>query len=175
MTDADETAPGANRRERIRLEQFPEYGRWFRPGSPEERQFRLMRRIGRISRLWLARFEEELRPLGQTQSRWEVLMFLALWGDGATQAALAKRMEIEGPSLVRLLDKLEHDGLVERVASGVDRRAKLVHLTAAGVDMVTRLTAVTNASRKRLLHGVGDREMDQAMQVLDRILGELEG
>ena len=52
-------------------------------------------------------------------------------------------MGLDGSSLVRLLDALAAQGLVERQAHASDRRVKLVHLTAAG-----KRTA--NGIRKRL-------------------------
>ncbi|MFC7692871.1 MarR family transcriptional regulator [Paeniroseomonas aquatica] len=71
----------------------------------------------------------EDRRFGLTEARWLALLALARGGDGMTQKDLAQRLLIEGPTLVRTLDWLERQGLVERRESTQDRRAKTLHLT----------------------------------------------
>ena len=54
------------------------------------------------------------------------------------QTDLAAALDIEGPSLVRLLDALERQGLVERCGEPDDRRVKTLRMTPAGHAMCTR-------------------------------------
>ena len=42
------------------------------------------------------------------------------------------RQRVEAPSMCRLVDRLERDGLVERRADPGDRRATRVHISAEG-------------------------------------------
>ncbi len=71
----------------------------------------------------------ELAPHGITFRQSQVLAWLALDGE-SSQAQLAARLMIEPPTLVGVLDRMERDGLITRVASSVDRRCKLVRATA---------------------------------------------
>ena len=55
--------------------------------------------------------------------------------DGTTQAGLAEALEITPQTLSVSLKKLVRDGLVEQESSELDRRAKLLHLTAKGKEV----------------------------------------
>ena len=63
---------------------------------------------------------EELTAHGITFRQCQVLAWLALEGE-QSQTELATRMNIEPPTLVRVLDRMERDGLVSR--SGCRRRS----------------------------------------------------
>ncbi len=58
------------------------------------------------------------------------------------QKELAAILDIEGPSLVRLLDTLEAQGLVERCGEADDRRAKILRMTMAGPAKYRKLEVV---------------------------------
>ncbi len=51
---------------------------------------------------------------------------------GLTQAMLARIMDVEGPTLLQALGKLEQNGLVERTRRDGDRRSFALQLTRAG-------------------------------------------
>jgi MarR family transcriptional regulator for hemolysin len=68
------------------------------------------------------------------------------------QTDLAAALDIEGPSLVRLLDALERQGLVVRCGEPDDRRVKTLHMTAAGHAMYTVLAATNQRVADHLLH-----------------------
>jgi DNA-binding MarR family transcriptional regulator len=52
--------------------------------------------------------------------------------DGISQAELARRQRVEAPSMCRMIDRLEREGLVARERDLVDRRVIRVHITAEG-------------------------------------------
>src|SRR5438876_5704766 len=74
---------------------------------------------------------ERLEPLGLSPRAWGVLSTLAESGP-LTQIELATTMAIDCIVMVYLFDDLEQRKLVERVRSPQDRRAFMIHLTAAG-------------------------------------------
>lgn len=62
--------------------------------------------------------------------------------DGQTQAELQRAIGgIENPTIVRTLDRMERDGLVERKQSQTDRRAFLIYLTEKG-NLVKKMSSV---------------------------------
>src|SRR5918997_3858468 len=93
-------------------------------------QWRLGRSIGQISRRWRARLDGRMAAFGLTEARWLPLLHLARGGDGLTQKALAARLGVEGPTLVRTLDWLEREGLGAPRAVPHDRRGQSVALMA---------------------------------------------
>lgn len=52
--------------------------------------------------------------------------------DGISQAELARRQRVEAPSMCRMVDRLEREGLVTRERDQDDRRVIRVRLTEAG-------------------------------------------
>jgi MarR family transcriptional regulator for hemolysin len=82
-------------------------------------------------RRWRARFNERMKSVSQTHARFAVLFWINDSGNAIGQRDLAERMGIEEPTLARLLDALEGQGMVKRSPSPFDRRAKLVSMTDA--------------------------------------------
>jgi MarR family transcriptional regulator for hemolysin len=96
-----------------------------------------------------AEFDARLTEAGGSLSTWLVLR--AVRRDVApSQRELADAVGIEGPTLVRHLDRLVDDGLVERRRDDGDRRITRIHLTAAGVDLLERLTDVAAANEAEI-------------------------
>ena len=72
--------------------------------------------VARVTRRWRKLLDERLKDLGVTQARWTTMVYLKEGGEGLTQRELAGLMAIENPTLVRLLDSLEQQHLIERRA-----------------------------------------------------------
>jgi MarR family transcriptional regulator for hemolysin len=95
-------------------------------------------------------FDACVRAKGLTLARARTLMHLAR-KDGMTQTELAEILEVEGPTLVRLLDGLEAQGLTERRPVEGDRRAKQIALTAVGQQIAAEVTRLANELREEVL------------------------
>ena len=63
-----------------------------------------------------------------------LLVFLS-FEPGLPISVLASRIRLSHAGTVRLIDRLESDHLVERRRHTADKRARLIHLTNAGVKM----------------------------------------
>ncbi len=125
--------------------------------------------LGETARLWRARLDERLRPLGLSQARWLVLLQLHRRGDGAVQKALAQWVGIEGPTLVRLLDRMSEDGWIERRELAQDRRAKTVHLTEQARGVIGRIDGVAAQLRHDLLVDLDPGQVEICMAVLRQV------
>ena len=79
----------------------------------------------------MARFRPLLRSHGLTEQQWRVLRALAEF-EPLDASELAARSFLLAPSLSRILQRLEKDGLIERRADSTDQRRQVVALTAAG-------------------------------------------
>ena len=91
---------------------------------------------------WRRLLDTRLRPEGLSQATWRTLFFVSRATNGIQQKDLAVAIGIEGPSLVRLLDRLESEGLLERQISPEDRRGKIVDLTELGRNRVLDIHGV---------------------------------
>jgi MarR family transcriptional regulator, 2-MHQ and catechol-resistance regulon repressor len=63
---------------------------------------------------------------------------------------IGKKVLLTSGSITVAVDRLETKGLVERRASGTDRRARIVHLTKDGRKLITRAFAEHAADMERL-------------------------
>ena len=134
----------------------------------------LTRKIMRFARRWRAIANEHLSRIGHTQARWEALYWIAVSQGGATQRELAECVGIEEPTLVRMLHRLEQEGLVERRASQADRRTKTIVLTKAAEPHLQAMRGVIDDLRVDVLRNLREDEIRQAVDVLDRMLERLE-
>ncbi|HSG88110.1 MAG TPA: MarR family transcriptional regulator [Pseudomonadales bacterium] len=125
--------------------------------------------LGRLGRIWRQQLDARLLARGVSYSRWVVLAYLTRLGEGINQKDLAGYMGIEAPTLVRLLDGLEAEGLVERRPHPADRRAKAVHLTANAAPELAQFNEVAREVRATLLDGISEADLETCLMVLDRI------
>lgn len=63
---------------------------------------------------------------------------------------IGRKVLLTSGSITAAVDRLESKGLVERRASETDRRAKIVHLTRSGKDVIGRVYADHAADMERL-------------------------
>jgi len=122
---------------------------------------------------WRTALDRRLRPLGYSRSRWMALFHVSRQ-DGITHRELAERMGIEAPTLVRLIDRMESEGLLKRCASETDRRVKHLRLSEAGYKEVERIWASASDLRQELLSGLSQAEIKNTLHVLQHIRSKLE-
>lgn len=126
----------------------------------------LMESLIRVMREFRRCYDNSAREGGLTMSRARVLSSLAQ-REGVTQAELAAELEIEAPSLKRLIDALEVAGLIERRPIETDARKKALYLTpeARRIPVTNFLAGV----QTDLLRGLNVAEQAVATSVLHRV------
>ncbi len=111
---------------------------------------------------------EELAGEGITYRQGQVLAWLALDGDLA-QCELAERMNVEPPSLVTVLDRMERDGLIARASCPNDRRRKVIRPTEAASPVWSRVVKCANRVRERSVHGLTRDQERELLSSLRRV------
>jgi DNA-binding MarR family transcriptional regulator len=125
-----------------------------------------------VARLMRTVYDRRVRSLGLTRSQWWVLNHL-FRGDGVTQTELAETLEIEKPTLGRLLDRLEAKGWVRREDDATDRRAWRVYLTDEVGPAMRELRAVAAELRRDALAGLSAAERERFVDTLLAIKANL--
>lgn len=87
------------------------------------------------------------------------ILLLSRLGDGVRLGVLAEHVGVEVPSLVRQIDQLCAAGLMERRDDPADRRAKTLHLTAAGHAQAAGIDALFLDVRNRMLCHIKDEDL----------------
>src|SRR5581483_3596367 len=125
-----------------------------------------------VARLMRTTFDWRGKSLGFTRSQWWVLNHLFRY-DGVTQSELAMLLEIEKPTLGRLLDRLEAKGWIRREGHADDRRAKRVFLTEEVQPTVKALRAAAAELRREALSGLSTEEQERFVDTLLTIKSNL--
>lgn len=118
-----------------------------------------------VARLLRKRFDQRARALGLSRAQWSVLAHLARH-DGIKQSALAEILEIEPITLVRLVDRLEAAGWVERRPHESDRRVKLLQLTAKAHPLLEELWRIGAATREEAMTGLTTEMRERLIETL---------
>lgn len=114
------------------------------------------------------RFDMRARSLGVTRQQWRTLIAIAR-AEGASQAELAERLEVERITLCRMIDRLADAGLVERRADPRDRRIWRVHLRPDARTLVERLREVAVGVEEEILADFPAEERASLVAGLNRL------
>jgi MarR family transcriptional regulator for hemolysin len=76
--------------------------------------------------------------------------------------------------MVRMLDILARDGLIERRQSGTDRRVTYNSITPKGKKVIRDIMTITNALRTELLHDIEPEKLAVTVETLSLILRRLD-
>jgi MarR family transcriptional regulator for hemolysin len=126
------------------------------------------------ARRWRSLLDEHLRPIQQSSARMEAMSAILNSPPLSAQVDIAKRLRIEGPTLTRMLDTLEKDGLVERLPDPADRRTNKLRLTPAGERALEEIFEIVDVLRARLLDGASPEMIEQGNEFLGGLLDKLD-
>lgn len=136
-------------------------------------QHRFAMQVAQLSRAWRSELDRRLVGLGLSQARWLVLLHLSRFTEMPTQRELAQSVGVEGPTLARLLDSLEAQELVTRVAVPEDRRAKKIALQPKAQPLIEKIEAISTQLRLDVFAGIDDEDLRRCQQVHARVLSNL--
>jgi DNA-binding MarR family transcriptional regulator len=127
-----------------------------------------------VSRLIKRRFDRQARQTGLpiTRRQAAVVLYIAR-NEGVSQTEVATWLDLEPIALVRMLDKLNDEGLVERRAHPTDRRVRTLWLTPAARQVVTQILAINKTIRDEAFAGMPTHARDTVIDILDAIKGNL--
>ena len=127
-----------------------------------------------VARLMRRRFERRARQSGLSITRQQARALLSVArNEGLSQAAVATLLDIEPIALVRLLDRLHEEGLVERRLHPTDRRVRTLWMTPLGWTVVDRILAINAQIREEACAGLSPAARDALLQTLDHLKSHL--
>lgn len=130
-------------------------------------------RLVGLGRRWRKVLDTRLATQGLSDAVWTPLVHLHRLGDGISQTELAAAVGLDGSSLVRLLDMLVAQGLVERQVHASDRRIKLVHLTPEGKRTAAGIRKRIAAIEDELLADLDEAAAASLLRAFDQIDGRI--
>src|SRR5579875_3737120 len=114
-------------------------------GQPE-RSFGFL--MADAARLLTRNFDRRAQKLGLSRAQWQVLAWLKR-NEGISQTGLADLLEMSPMTLVRLIDRLEAAGMVERRPDPADRRVYRLYLGHGAHPALDQLWAMGAETRRQ--------------------------
>src|SRR5688500_12967904 len=163
----------ANTKRSVETEDGPSNFAIYRDGGTT-REIRLTINLVLVARRWRSLLDDRLRLVGQSSARMEALAAIINSPALSAQVDIAKRLRIEGPTMTRMLDTLEADGLVERLPDPTDRRSKQLRLTQQGEQVLEDIFVTADELRDRMLEGVPPEQVDALNEFFGMLLKRLD-
>ncbi|MHB8813766.1 MAG: MarR family winged helix-turn-helix transcriptional regulator [Steroidobacteraceae bacterium] len=124
------------------------------------------------SRRYTRRFEERAQALSLTLPQCRALLHLEN-NEGVSQKRLSELTEVDPMTLVRILDRMEADGWVQRRFDPADRRAHTLWLTAKSKPVLEHVAHLIAETRAETLHGLSNEERGKLIELLERVHANL--
>jgi MarR family transcriptional regulator for hemolysin len=141
--------------------------------SRESRNEQLFDEMSAFNRKLRAFFDAAVREEGLTLARARALFALSRRGP-LTQKELAEELEIETPTLVRVLDGMARQDLIVRTEDATDRRAKRIDMTPAGRLAFERMHVLATDLRGQIATDISEEDIDTALSVVRRLMRNLQ-
>ncbi len=125
-----------------------------------------------VTRRYTRRFEERAQTLSLTLPQCRVLINLQSH-EGVSQKRLAELTEVDPMTLVRILDRMEADGWVQRRFDPADRRAHTLWLTAESKPVLDHISRLIGETRAEALQGLSNEERTVLVELLVRVHANL--
>jgi DNA-binding MarR family transcriptional regulator len=129
--------------------------------------------IQQISHLVIQLHNEKLEKEGVTSSQ-ERLLTLLYIKNGATQSELQQDLLIKPSSVTKLVDVLEHKGLVKRMSGAKDARVKRIHLTEKGKLLEEELWSIKNEMEAQIGKSLSEEQHSSLVNLLHVIKKDLQ-
>ncbi len=124
--------------------------------------------LNRTSATYIAEMSKALKQIGMNQTQWRVLGIL---GDKnpSTVTDIARRSVIKMPTLTRMLDRMERDGLIKRKLWAKDKRIVQVRITPKGRKYLGKAVHVGASVYEQAFDGISEAQTRQFMKTLKQM------
>jgi MarR family transcriptional regulator for hemolysin len=123
-------------------------------------------------RLFARAIEKRLAPLGLAPAHMPIL--LGLEAGPQPQKVLAQHAKVEQPTMTATLNRMERDGLVERLPNPDDGRSSLVALTAKAREKLAGVAAAGRDVNVMALKNLSRDERAQFFVLLRQVIVNLD-
>ncbi len=129
--------------------------------------------MGESARLWKAKLNQKLKPLGLSYAKWSTLLLIDRLGSNLLLNEIAEALSIEHPTLTRVLKELERDDWIIRQSHPDDKRAKTVSLSKNAKEKMANIEAIIEQIRAQILDDIDQSEIEAGAKLLEKISSRL--
>lgn len=121
-----------------------------------------------LSRLYVLRFEQRACGISLTLTQCRALVELDR-NEGTSQVRLAELTDVEPMTMVRILDHMETEHLIERRPDPEDRRVRRLYLTDKGRPLVGEIWRLAELTRAEMFSDISKEDRQVFMRVLKQL------
>jgi DNA-binding MarR family transcriptional regulator len=121
-----------------------------------------------VAQLVRRRADKRARTYGMTRAQWAVLARLER-EPGITQSRLATLTDVEPITIGRLVDRLEHNGLIERRPDPEDRRIWRLRLRPKSAAILRQIAAFRGELHDEMAEGLDAQSLNELVKCLQRM------
>lgn len=111
----------------------------------------------------------KLHALGIDQKQLAILALVFLRG-AQSQIEISKKIRVDRTTLVKLIDSLEHNNLLERQPNPEDRRVHGLAITKKGKNVLAKAEKIVEASEAQFLSNLSAREQQTFISLLRKLI-----
>ena len=123
-----------------------------------------------VTRLYVQRFEQHAAALGLTLAQCKALMRLADC-EGVSQVRLSELTDLDPMTLVRILDRMESEGWLERRKDPRDRRVRCLYLTSDAKPLLDDIKHLIDVTWEEAFASIPKQKSEMVMELLDTVRG----
>jgi DNA-binding MarR family transcriptional regulator len=132
---------------------------------PAQARREILFQLADVARTMRTYVDQRAREHGMTRAQWGALARLERQ-EGMTQAEMAEALEVQPISLLRLIDRLCQQDLMERRPHPRDRRANRLYLTEKGRATLTRLAPLGKEVTGDILAAMPEKDVAELLRAL---------
>lgn len=129
----------------------------------------LLEALTTASRKIRTAFNQKVIASGLTYPRARALLRLSR-REAMTQSELAYELELEQATLVRLLDRMEENGIIERRPDLADRRVKQIVLTPHGREQAAHVQSIGETLREQIFGDLDAEQLIATTEVMEALI-----
>lgn len=123
----------------------------------------------RSGKIFAKKLDEQLSSNGMPRPQW-IAMYYIYTSEDITQKGLADKMQIKEPSVARMIQKMESDGLLYRGSSIKDKRIKSLKLTEKGKNEFFRLLPIVEKFKNNTISNISNEDLETFKRVLEKMI-----
>lgn len=123
----------------------------------------------RSAKVFANTLDKQLSSLGMQRPNW-VAMYYIYNNKNITQKGLADKMAIKEPSVARMIQTMEIEGLLYRKGNEKDKRIKYLELTQLGTKEFLRLLPVVETFKDNTIKGINEEDLALFKNIIDRMI-----
>jgi DNA-binding MarR family transcriptional regulator len=131
-----------------------------------EKPGHLIRRLHQIS---TALFLQETKGYDVTAPQYAALLAIRLY-PGIDQTALVNIVALDRSTTADVLARLASKRLIKRTKGALDRRIKVLHITATGEELLNEIEPLVEKVQKRILSRLSKAEQRQFMAIMPKLV-----